>query len=125
MKKLLLTLTAVLFLTGTAQAITATLSGVDITMSYDEPTTNEDGTPLTDLNECRITNSFDAQVIKVPATDPTGGGTGVQQVISIPVSDGQEADIIVDVVACDTSDNCSVPATTTVRIDRLSPASPK
>ena len=120
MRKLIIVL-MVLMLPSMACAMNVTLSGVDVTVNYTEPTDNTDGSVLIDLDRTEITNSFNSDKVTVPATIISGGGN-VSQVISIPITAGQEADVQIDVVACDTSDNCSTPTSKTVRIDRLSPS---
>jgi len=121
--------------TTPAIAVNFTHSGFTGTLAYTEPTTNIDGTPLTDLDrtQYRYGNTLDGfgDWVVVPATSLTGGGK-----ISLPnvtigfPSDTTVTAIIVEVVACDNAlarnanneDNCSPPQTITVTVDMVPPA---
>lgn len=106
MKKLFLVLLFVMLLPLTSYAIqTGT-----VTLHYDEPTTNSDNSPLTDLDHVTIyyfANNVPVRSVDVPATKSTGGGIQVTATAPYSVADG-----IVSVsfyaVAVDTSGNASV-----------------
>lgn len=135
MKKLLL-LAALLLIPIQAHAITFTLSGAELTLTYDEPTTNEDGSALQDLAMTRIVVDIldlngqihplapPPQVIDVPAT-ALGGGGHISQIISVAIGANQaikEADVRATVTALDIAGNVSLPATIIQRIDKLAPS---
>ena len=111
----------------TAQAITFTVTGTEVTVGYDEPTQNTDNSALTDLDHTTIYYDKGAGPVAeatVPATAPTGGGT-ITTTITVPVLAGEEADVNFWVTASDQSGNESVPSPViTQRIDRLSPKAP-
>ena len=78
-----------------------------LTVSYLEPTTKADGTPLTGLARTSIYYDLGHGAMKamdVPATRPTGGGY-VSQEITIPVKEGQEVFAVLCVTATDTDGN--------------------
>jgi hypothetical protein len=108
-------------------AFGAEQQGKDLQITYAEPTTNADGTPLLDLGGTVIKWSVDgiAQTdIDIPATTVTGGGqiTHLQ-----PVPFKPNAQVTVDLVvhAYDLSGNVSEDALSSVQIDWLPPGKVK
>ena len=136
MKKTLLGLLAlsvlcillVLIINSIADAMTATVTGTNVSMAYDEPTLNSNDSTLRDLDHTTVYYDLGAGFVKsveVPATAPAGGGAITVDVI-VPVSAGQEVDVKLKATATDKSKNESNDSPlTTVRIDRLAPAPPK
>ena len=133
MMKVILTLLAaavtVLFLPSAhfAYAMTFTVTGTNVDATYTEPSTNANGTPLTDLAKTTIYYDLGAGPVVakiVPATALTGGGN-VATTITVPVLEGQEADVRFFVTASDTSGNESARSGEVIkRIDRLAPGPP-
>ena len=112
-------------LVASAEAVTLTQTGAVLTVEYDEPTVNLDGSPLTDLAGTRVTYTVDggAPVVGplIPATAPTGGGHVVTQ-IHVPVQRGQEVAVSVTATAEDLDGNVSDPSDPVARrIDRNPP----
>ena len=128
MKKLLLIL-IFLFLPLDLLAFNASVNDVKITVDYTEPTVNADGSALTDLNHTSIYYSISGgtavKATDVNASSVNGGGI-ISQQITIPISNGQEADVDVWATATDNSGNESANSiTVTVRIDKLAPGAPQ
>jgi hypothetical protein len=128
-RRSLIVLGLVLGLVSGSSAFIATPTATEVTVEYDEPVTNADGTPLQDLKETRIYYQMGSAAptlaVTVPATALTGGGHIVQKV-AVPVGPNQEADVVFWATAVDTSGNESVRSSSvTVRIDRLPPAPPR
>ena len=108
-----------------AGAVTVTPTGTILTVDYDEPTTNADGTPLTDLKETVVFYAFPGQppvlCVTTPATTPAGG-LHRSVACTVPVTEGQEIDVTVTAVGGDLSGNSGAPSDPVViRIDRLAP----
>lgn len=133
MKKIFLILSLLFLLfaasPSTGYTLTATLSGFDVQLHYNEPTTNSDNSPLVDLDHTTVWYDAGAGIIKgvdVPATSLTGGGLNVSATVSVPIAVGQEKDVIFWVTAFDKTGNESIRSNTvTVRLDRLAPAPPQ
>ena len=134
MRRILLVLLALLLAVSfapSAEAITVTISGAEVTVSYDEPTTNVDGSPLTDLKQVDLYYQWpgDASPVKgltVPATKAAGGGIAVTGKITVPRRTNQQADVPFWGRAVDTSGNESLESTRAVqRIDFLPPGAIK
>ena len=95
MKKLLLTAVLVGVLVTPAWAITVTDTTVGRTVCVTEPTTNANGTPLTDLATIRFyvdeigDGSSKDLAAEVPASSPTGGQQACADVINA-IRDGEE-----------------------------------
>lgn len=120
MKTFITTLTILLTLMGTAFALTADKTGTEVTIQYDEPTKNEDDSPLTDLDKTTI--YYEDQSVDVPASAPTGGGH-IVQVVTVASQPHTERDISFTATATDDSGNESVPSVPViVRVDELAPA---
>jgi len=126
--RILITLLFVFTLLGTGIALAqfdAEVSGSQVDVSYTEPTTNADGSPLTDLDH--TTTYYDngdgpVNAHEEPATALTGGGNIAVQII-VPVADGEEANVDFWATATDQSGNESEKSPIdTERIDRLPPA---
>jgi hypothetical protein len=105
----------------------AVVVGAEIEVTYTEPTQNADNSPIQDLDHTSIYadgGSGANKMLDVPASSPNGGGAVIQR-ISVPVSDGQEADVSIWATAFDGSGNESAQGTVvTIRIDKLAPAPP-
>jgi hypothetical protein len=101
-----------------ASAITAIPTATEITLSYDEPTTNADGTPLTDFDHVNIYQDGIKLSTTSPATSANGGGKSVQVKITINAI-GKVVSFFA--TAVDTSGNESIPSNTVI-VDRLAPA---
>lgn len=114
--------------TISVNAFTVTVTGTEVTVVYTEPTTNENGSTLVDLNNTSIYYDMGSGTVKVadvPAISLTGGGT-VSQVITIPVLDQQEANVNIWATATDLVGNESANSNVEViRIDRLKPSPPQ
>lgn len=102
-------------------------TGAVMTANYQEPATNEDGSPITDLALTSIYYDMGQGPVKaaeVPASAPTGGGT-VTHDIEVPVAPKQEVNVTFWITATDGSGNESAHGNdVVVRIDRLAPAPP-
>lgn len=105
----------------------ATLTGSEVTLTYQEPSTNEDGSPLSDLAHTSIYFSLDgviSKVMDVPATSPNGGGN-VEKKFVVPIGEKKEATVILWATASDLTGNEGPKSTeVTVRIDHLAPNAP-
>jgi len=105
MKKLILTYFFLIAFTLTVQA-----NGVRILIEYDEPTTNTDNTPLTDLAKMSV--YFDIvgdiypakKLIDIPATSLNGGGH-VKRNVVVPLTKNVIKDIDFWVTAIDVDNN--------------------
>ena len=123
----------VLLLTTPAWAIDFTVSGAVLTVTYTEPSTNMDGSPLVDLartnvyTEILLPGQAPVKGPDVAATAPSGGGA-ISTTITVPIGVTlpiKEATVKVWATATDTSGNESTPsAMVTKRVDQLAPASP-
>jgi len=124
MKKLILVVLISLIMVSGAYAFTVNVTGAEVTVTYTEPTTNEDGSPLLDLNFCSIFYDMGdgpTKAIDITASKPTGGGT-ISTNFIVPVLDGMERDVSVWGTASDGSNNASAESVKdSVRIDRLAP----
>lgn len=113
-----------------AYAVTVTVEGTQVRLSYEEPTQNRTGTPLTDLGHTSIYYAIPPGTMphlctETPASSLTGGAT-VEAVCLVPVLRDQEADVRFTVTATDTSGNESDPSVPVDRrLDFLAPASPR
>ena len=106
-------------------AVTVTPTGTILTVDYDEPTTNANSSPLTDLKETVVWYALGGQpavvCVTTPASQPTGGGH-LSVACTVPVLDGQEVEVTVTATAADLSGNRSLPSDPVIRrIDRLAP----
>ena len=114
-----------LTITTPVWAVTVTPTGTILTVDYEEPATNTNGSLLTDLKETAVFYAFPGQAVTLcvttTASRPTGGGH-VSVACTVPVSEGQELDVTVTATASDLSGNRSAPSDPVVtRIDRLAP----
>jgi hypothetical protein len=117
MLKFLITI-LIVALPFTAYGITATVTGSEVTVKYDEPTTNVDGSALVDLEYTSISADIGSGfvwIMNVVATAPTGGGSITQKVMIPPVTEG-----LIGVEALDEVPNRS--PMVTVPYDALPPA---
>lgn len=72
-----------------------------VTVSYTEPTTTVDDTPLIALDKTSIYYDLGSGPVKamdVPATKPTGGGQ-VSQTVKIPIGQDEEKLVMICVTA--------------------------
>lgn len=108
----------------TVSAWDVTVTGVNVTISYTEPTTNEDVTPLTDLKDCTVFYNIGGGWVTgkiVPASVATGGGSQ-STVFEVPITQGMERDVQFKGTCADISGNISKDSNiVTKRIDRLAP----
>ena len=131
-KALWLTLVLLLLVTP-AWAIDFTVSGAVLTVTYTEPATNTDGSPLMDLAR---TNVYTEIVLpgQVPVKGPNvvasapGGGGAISTTITVPIGAAlpiKEANVKVWATATDTSGNEGPPSNVvTKRVDQLAPSAP-
>jgi len=130
MRKIILTLWLIFGLTSSGYPLNLTLTGAEITCDYDEPLTNVDGTPLTDLLKTTLYYERGRGTVKakdVSAMSLTGGGH-VTTTILVPVISGEDVMIRIWVTATDTAPtpNESVASSTeSIRVDRLAPSRPR
>jgi hypothetical protein len=101
---------------------------VEKTVTVNEPTTNEDGTPLDDLKEIRFySKKADGTewipVVVVPATSVNGGGQ-ISQKMTYDAVDGTHEIGTLDSSAVDTSGNESEMASVALPIDVKKPDKP-
>jgi hypothetical protein len=110
-------------------ALDFTVSGVIVSFSYAEPSTNEDGSILSDLDKCVARynlndGSGDKQGKVILASSP-GGGQAISDSFEVPVVAGVERDVDFWATCLDKSGNESKKSNIIrVRIDRLSPSPP-
>jgi hypothetical protein len=110
-------------------ALDFTVSGVTVSVTYKEPVTSADGSPLTDLKLCSVYYQFTDSDTAVRAKDinassATGGGN-VSYSFSVPVAEGVEKDVDFWATCSDTSGNESKNSNVVrLRIDRLAPSPP-
>lgn len=111
-----------------AGAMEVTVNGVNVTLDYNEPSTNENASALQDLNHTTCYYDMGSGYVKaadVPATAPTGDGY-ITTDITVPVMAGQEMDVKFKATATDNSGNESADSPiVTKRIDRLAPSAPQ
>lgn len=111
-------------------AIEVTVNGTQVQVSYEEPTTNKTGTPLTDLASTTVRYAMPPTSAPVgckttPASAPTGGAT-ITTTCLVPIVLDQEADVRFTVTASDTTGNVSDPSISADRrLDFLAPAAPR
>src|SRR3990170_330159 len=108
-----LALLGLLLLAAPAWAIDFTVSGAVLTVTYTEPTTNTDGSPLTDLartnvyTEILLPGQAPVKGPNVAATTPTGGGA-ISTTTTVPIGATlpiKEANVKVWATATDASGN--------------------
>ena len=104
-----------------------TQTGLNLHVTYDEPTITENGTPLDDLASTLTVVTDDAGVElgrhDEPASALTGGGA-IEFDVLVDVPKGAKRELTVSVTALDTVGNESQPATSTILIDREAPGVP-
>ncbi len=110
-------------------ALDFTVSGVVVSFSYVEPSTNEDGSILFDLDKCTAwynlnDGSGDLLGKVIPASSPAGGQL-IEGSFEVPVVAGVERDVDFWATCLDKSGNESKKSNIIrVRIDRLAPSPP-
>lgn len=112
-----------------AFALDVTVTGTQVSFVYTEPSTNPDGSPLSDLRETRLyfqkENGTPEIGATVPASRPQGGGI-ISATLLVPVLQGQEANVTFWATALDLVGNESARSVSVVqRIDRLAPSAPE
>lgn len=119
-------------------ALTVTVNGVEVTVTYTEPTENKcdpavgcsTPAPLQDLSHTNVyfelaSGGGPQKQPDIPASTTAGGGP-VSTTVTVPILEGQEDDVTFWATATDTSGNESDPSNSVVRrFDRLAPAPPK
>ena len=123
----------VLLSAAPAWAIDFTVSGAVLTVTYTEPTTNTDGSPLADLartnvwTEILLPGQTPVKGPNVAATAPGGGGA-ISTTITVPIGATlpiKEANVKVWATATDASGNEGPPSNVvTKRVDQLAPSAP-
>ncbi len=119
-----------LLLSLPAFAVEVTVDGTQVQASYQEPTTNKTGTPLTDLHHTTLFYAMPPTAAgtackTTPASSQTGGAT-ITATCLVPTMLDQEADVRFTVTATDTSGNVSDPSIPVDRrLDFLAPAAPQ
>ncbi len=129
MLKKCLMLVLMLFVALPTSALTITETGSQVTVTYDEPTINEDGSLLTDLDKCTIYFDISGAIstYDVLATSLNGGGTITQDII-ITKQPGVLLDVPFWATCWDNASNPneSVPSATVIkRFDWLAPGAPR
>ena len=108
----------------TSEAVTAVQAGKSsLEISYVEPTTSADGSPLDDLQYTTVQLSVDGVdqgSVNIPATALTGGGA-VSHTYSVTVKPNTVALAVVTVTASDEVPNVSEPVVHQTTIDWLPP----
>lgn len=117
------------FGTSPAFALDVTVTGTQVSFVYTEPSTNPDGSPLSDLRETRLyfqlENGTPEIGATVPASRPQGGGQ-ITSTLLVPVLHNQEANVTFWATALDLVGNESARSVSVVqRIDRLAPNAPE
>jgi len=112
-----------------AFALDVTVTGTQVSFVYAEPSTNPDGSALSDLRETRLymqlENGMPEIGATVPASRPQGGGR-VTSTLLVPVLQNQEANVTFWATALDLVGNESARSVSVVqRIDRLAPNAPE
>jgi len=133
MKRRWIVLALVILIPTSAWAIDFTVSGAVLTVTYTEPATNTDGSPLTDLartnvyTEILLAGQTPQKGPNVAATRPAGGGA-ITTTVTVPIGAAltiKEANVKVWATATDTSGNESAPSiVVTKRVDQLAPSAP-
>ncbi len=129
MKKISFILALVLLMASPVFAITFLVTGTEVSFEFTEPSTNANAAPLLDLAHTNIYfqvgSSVPVKGPNLPALALAGGGIKAGTV-TVPVLEGQEADVTFWATATDLAGNESAPSLKTIkRIDRLAPAAPK
>jgi hypothetical protein len=124
---------ALLLLATPAWAIDFTVSGAVLTVTYTEPATNTDGSPLTDLartnvyTEIQLAGQTPQKGPNVAASALTGGGA-ISTTVTVPIGAAlaiKEANVKVWATATDTTGNESAPSAVVIkRVDQLAPSAP-
>lgn len=127
-------LLTVWIMTGIADAFEVTVNGTNITVSYTEPATNEDGSPLLDLSHTTIyldiigDGDSESAVKEVPASSKVGGGEIAAEII-VPNLDVNETAIELWATASDfvgnESGKSNILRLEAAEIDQLAPAPPQ
>jgi hypothetical protein len=124
MKSIFIALALLLCFSISAFAFDVTVTGVNVGISFKEPTKNSDGSALTDLKDCYISYDMGGGWIignTVPASSATGG-TNQTTSFEVPILSGMEKDVKFKGNARDLSGNVSADSNIiTKRIDRLAP----
>lgn len=117
-------------------AITGTVTGVNVTLEYDEPNVKADGSPLNDLAFTSIYfttapasiafSTASAVVISTVAASALTGNGHITRNLNVPSQAGKEILSRFGATATDTSGNESVFSNIiSVLIDKLAPAAPR
>lgn len=113
-----------------ANPLDVVITGSEATITYDEPTTNADGSPLNDLAETVIYHNFGGprvEAARVPASSPQGGGT-ITHVIILPIPVGADVQVEFWATAVDDALNPNESADSvkvTKDFDTLAPGPPQ
>lgn len=112
-----------LLLAVPAWAVTVTPSGTTADVIYTEPSTNADGSPLTDLDHCNVyakpTVGTEIKFENVPASKLAGGAP-----VRTPITVAGGSNYVITVSCTDKVGNESK-RSVSVLLDGLAPAEPK
>ncbi len=104
--------------------------GILVTMTYNEPVDNTDGSALTDLHHTSVFYDLGAgpvNVVDLPASLSQGGGE-IAYTFLVPILPGEVKDVSFTCTATDGNGNTSAPSTPMVvnlsNPERLAPAAP-
>ena len=95
----------------------------EIDVSYVEPTTTQNGTPLDDLSHTVLSVKHEGVEIfqaTIPAINPEGG-THIAETVEVDLLPGERKVLDVSVVAIDGMGNASTPTMAQLGLDREAP----
>lgn len=119
----------VMFMTVNVFAIDAIVVGAQITLTYKEPSTNSDGSAISDLKLTTVYYTVnDGATVKGPETPATSLTGGILRTVTlnIPIIDSKETVLKFWATATDESLNESLQSTVVIkRIDKLAPSAPE
>src|SRR6266850_5388091 len=126
--KRLVVLLSMLLIPILSHAWTVVPGGIQVNISYTEPNTNSNGSPLKDLLKTIVyynAGAGDLKAFEAPAIALTGNGNIIGTAV-IPWPSDKQGNVDFYAVAIDTTANISAKSTmVTVQFDTLSPSIPK
>ncbi len=127
MRRLAVVAALLMVLPITVKAAHGQISGVEVTVSYDEPRVNTDRSPIKDLKKTTVYWHWKGKpdrvfkAVEVPASKPTGGGKVTVRLL-IPLAERQGREVTIYTTASDQTGHESGRSNeATVQIDRLPP----
>jgi hypothetical protein len=103
------------------------ITGTELEVVYKEPTTNDDGTAITDLKSVNLyynSGGGETLAIEVPASSPTGGGIRIKRIL-IPLGEDTEAEVKFYFRAYNLAGEASANSPVIIkRLDKLAPKTP-